>query len=189
MSQITKKALEDALRHFLTLKPLNKITISDLTDYCGVSRMTFYYHFEDIYDLLIWCGRESIRKNLDLDDLQADWKEGLLRIFQVAQADRVIILNVYRVMGREQLERYLAPPLHRIVSHIVDEEAKVCPVSEEDKAFIIRCYNYIFIGLILDWIQGGMTEDPAHIIKRVDTLLGGSVSLALSQFASRPPAL
>lgn len=99
------------------------------------------------------------------------------------------MLNVYRVMGREQLERYLAPPLHRIVSHIVDEEAKACPVSEEDKAFIIRCYNYIFIGLILDWIQGGMTEDPAHIIKRVDTLLGGSVSLALSQFASRPPAL
>ena len=53
MSQITKQALGDALRHFLAQKPLNKITISDLTDHCGISRMTFYYHFEDIYDLVI----------------------------------------------------------------------------------------------------------------------------------------
>lgn len=74
MSQITKKALEDALRHFLTLKPLNKITISDLTDYCGVSRMTFYYHFEDIYDLVSWCCGESIKKSLDTENLRETWQ-------------------------------------------------------------------------------------------------------------------
>lgn len=48
MSQITKYALENSLKNLLLQKPLDKITISDITDDCGISRMTFYYHFKDI---------------------------------------------------------------------------------------------------------------------------------------------
>ena len=48
----TKQALEASLKHLLLQKPLDKITISDLTKDCGISRMAFYYHFKDIYDLV-----------------------------------------------------------------------------------------------------------------------------------------
>ena len=47
MSQMTKRALEASLKELLRHKPLDKITVSDLTDHCGVNRMTFYYHFKD----------------------------------------------------------------------------------------------------------------------------------------------
>ena len=48
MQNLTKYALEDSLKKFLLKKPLDKITISDLTSDCGISRMAFYYHFRDI---------------------------------------------------------------------------------------------------------------------------------------------
>lgn len=54
MSQFTKRALEDSLKHLLLQKPLNKITINDIAEDCGINRMTFYYHFKDIYDLVEW---------------------------------------------------------------------------------------------------------------------------------------
>ena len=41
MSQMTKRALEASLKELLRHKPLDKITVSDLTDHCGVNRMTF----------------------------------------------------------------------------------------------------------------------------------------------------
>lgn len=44
MSNITKLALEDALKKQLMKKPLDKITIKDLTEELGISRMSFYYH-------------------------------------------------------------------------------------------------------------------------------------------------
>lgn len=47
----TKIALEASLMKLLLSKPIDKITINDLTVDCGISRMTFYYHFKDIYDL------------------------------------------------------------------------------------------------------------------------------------------
>ena len=52
MTNDTKYALEASLKKFLLKKPIDKITIRDLTDDCGISRMAFYYHFKDIYDLV-----------------------------------------------------------------------------------------------------------------------------------------
>ena len=52
MSQITKRALEQSLKNLLLKKPLTKITINDIAEDCGINRMTFYYHFKDIYDLV-----------------------------------------------------------------------------------------------------------------------------------------
>lgn len=54
MSNTTKRALEASLKKLLLQKPLDKITIQDLTTDCGISRMAFYYHFKDIYDLVEW---------------------------------------------------------------------------------------------------------------------------------------
>lgn len=45
MSQITKRALEQSLKNLLLKKPLNKITISDITEDCGINRMTFLLSF------------------------------------------------------------------------------------------------------------------------------------------------
>ena len=54
MPNTTKYALEESLKRLLLHKPLDKITIQDLTADCGISRMSFYYHFKDIYDLVEW---------------------------------------------------------------------------------------------------------------------------------------
>ena len=43
MSQVTKRALEQSLKNLLLKKPLTKITVGDITDDCGINRMTFYY--------------------------------------------------------------------------------------------------------------------------------------------------
>ena len=47
MPNTTKQALEESLKHMLLKKPLDKITIRDITEDCGISRMAFYYHFKD----------------------------------------------------------------------------------------------------------------------------------------------
>ena len=64
MSQTTKRALEASLKKLLLQKPLNKITINDITEDCGVNRMTFYYHFKDIYDLVDWDHGRRCRQGI-----------------------------------------------------------------------------------------------------------------------------
>ena len=62
MPNTTKQALEESLKHMLLKKPLDKITIRDITEDCGISRMAFYYHFQDIYDLVEWACAEDVAR-------------------------------------------------------------------------------------------------------------------------------
>ena len=80
MSQMTKRALEASLKELLRHKPLDKITVSDLTDHCGVNRMTFYYHFKDIYDLVEWCCEEDAARALAGQKTYDTWQQGFLQI-------------------------------------------------------------------------------------------------------------
>lgn len=186
MSQVTKRALENALKHFLSQKPLNKVTISDLTEYCGISRMTFYYHFDDIYDLVTWCCEENIRRAWEGKNLRDTWQDGFCSIFEMALRDRDFLLNVYRVIGRDQAQKYIMPYIQQVITQIVDTESAPDTVSPADRQFVADCYNYIFSGILLDWVQGGMREEPERIVERTDTLLRGSCAQALARFSHRP---
>ena len=68
MSNITKHALAESLKKLLLKKPLNKITINDLTTDCGISRMAFYYHFKDKYDLINWIFYTEFVSNIHLEE-------------------------------------------------------------------------------------------------------------------------
>ena len=79
MSQVTKRALEASLKNLLLQKPLNKITINDIADDCGINRMTFYYHFKDIYDLVEWSCQEDAGHALAGKKTYETWQQGLCR--------------------------------------------------------------------------------------------------------------
>ena len=52
MSSFTRKAIIEAFVKLLNERPLNKITIKDIVEECGINRNTFYYHFRDVPDLI-----------------------------------------------------------------------------------------------------------------------------------------
>ena len=52
MPSFTKKAIMDSFLHLVEKKPLDKITVRDIVDDCGINRNTFYYYFQDIYAVL-----------------------------------------------------------------------------------------------------------------------------------------
>mgnify|MGYP004696447651 FL=1 len=182
MSQVTKRALEQSLKNLLLKKPLTKITVGDITEDCGINRMTFYYHFKDIYDLVEWSCMEDARRALEEKKTYDTWQEGLLQIFEAVLENRPFIMNVYRCVHREQVERYLKPPVDKLVLGVINEEPDAARVRDEDKAFIARVYSYIFVGLMLDWVKDDMKADPKDIVERLTTLIRGSVAEALKRF-------
>ena len=94
MSQVTKRALEASLKKLLLERPLDKITVTDIAEDCGINRMTFYYHFRDIYDLVEWACQEDARRILDGKRTYTTWQEGFRRILDGLIDNRPFILNV-----------------------------------------------------------------------------------------------
>lgn len=186
MSQITKRALEESLKHLLLQKPLNKITINDIAEDCGINRMTFYYHFKDIYDLIEWSCLEDAQKALAGKKTYDTWQEGFLHIFEAVRENRPFVMNVYRSVSREQIENYLFSLTYDLLLGVVNEQAEGMSVRDEDKAFIANVYKYAFVGLMLEWIKGDMKEEPKRIIDRLTLVIHGSVRNALERFRADP---
>ena len=171
MSQVTKRALEASLKNLLLQKPLSKITISDITEDCGINRMTFYYHFKDIYDLVEWSCQEDASKALAGNKTYETWQQGFLQLFKAVQDNKPFIMNVYHSVSREQVENYLYKVTYDLLEGVVEEQARGMSVREEDKAFIATVYKYAFVGLMLDWIKGDMKGDPAVVRTMVENAL------------------
>lgn len=81
----TKENISDALKRLLQKKSLTKVTIADIARECGVTRMTFYYHFTDIYDLLLWICENDRRAALEDIADAGQWQEGLLSLLETAR--------------------------------------------------------------------------------------------------------
>ena len=158
MNNITKNALEESLKKFLLQKPLDKITISDLTTDCGISRMAFYYHFKDIYDT---------------------WQEGFAQIFEAVLENKPFILNVYRSVSRERVENYLYALTYELIEGVVEEQSENLMVTEEQKKFIANFYKYSFVGVMLDWIKRGMKESPEEMAGLITVTMHGNVGNSL----------
>ena len=184
VSQTTKRALEASLKKLLLQKPLNKITINDITEDCGVNRMTFYYHFKDIYDLVDWIMVEDATKVLESRKSFDTWTEAFLDILQQIQDNKVLVLNVYRSVGREQVEQYLYKMLDPMLKGFADRECRDITVQDADKQFVVDFYKYALVGVMLEWVRRDMKTDPAVIVERMGRMLQGDMRRALCRLAS-----
>ena len=187
MSQVTKRAIEQSLKNLLLKKPLTKITINDLAEDCGINRMTFYYHFKDIYDLVEWVCLEDARRALEEKKTYDTWQQGFVQIFEAVQENKPFILNVYRSISREQVENYLYQITYQLLEDVVEEQAADMSVRPEDKAFIATLYKYMFVGLMLDWVKNDMKGDPHLMVDRLAQVIHGSVRVALERLRTDKP--
>ena len=182
MANTTKFALEASLKKLLQHKKLDKITINDLVSDCGISRMSFYYHFKDIYDLVEWICVEDGKRVLQDKKTYDTWQEGMSQIFEAVLENRSFILNVYSVVSRDKIESYLYKLTYSLISDVVEEICKGIAIQEEDKVFIAEFYKYGFVGVMLDWIARGMKDDYRVIVEKMSITLHGNIANSIHNF-------
>ena len=159
----TKQALANALKQLLQKKQITKITINDIAEACGISRMTFYYHFKDIYDLADWTLQETLHTAIADNRTHDNWQQGFLNLLDVLKAHQPLILNVYRAIDREQVERYMRREVEALLLPVVEEQAAGLQISEKGKHMVAIFYTYAFMGIILEWIQRNMQASPQEV--------------------------
>lgn len=182
MSQTTKRALAASLKKLLSKKPLDKITVIDIIEDCEVNRQTFYYHFKDIYDLIEWMLVDEATRALDGKKTYSTWQQGFYQIFEAVLDNKALITNAYNSISREQVEQYLYRLTYDLLIGVIEEKAAGMHVRDEDKKFIADFYKFAFVGLVLDWIRGGMKEDPGEIIERLSLFIHGDITRALNKY-------
>ena len=83
MASNTKFAIIQAYAELMTRKNADKVTVKDVVEACGITRQTFYYHFQDLLDVIEWGLQRRADEALH-QGMQADSLEEALYIFLTA---------------------------------------------------------------------------------------------------------
>ena len=188
MSTNTKNAMKESLKKIIQKKPLNKITISDITSDCNISRMTFYYHFKDIYDLVEWCVLSDAKATSEGNIMCDTWENELKTIFKIARLNKPFYMSLLRSMDRELVERYVFRYAVKVSARIINENSQILPGEEENKARLAEYYAHALTGVVVCWAMGGMQENPEYIVDYISILFGGGIAdtiKAMSPYAKK----
>lgn len=168
-SENTKHELAAALKQCMTQKPLDKISIREITDLCGLRRETFYYHFSDIYDLLKWMFEEEALVLLRQHEGPQLWQEGLLQLFHYIQDNRAFCLCALRSMGHSDLKRLFQDDIRAIVQRTLDHLSQEtgCPTD----SLVTQFYAIALVGTVENWLLGELPYTPEELIQFTDTML------------------
>ena len=187
MTRFTERAIMDAFFELLVEKPLDKVTVADIAQRCGINRNTFYYHYHDVYDLLESLIDSELRKVMEAsggaDDLT--WVSFIEAGTHFLSEHRAFVFHIYESSHHEILERYVDEVAALTVSRYIDRQAEGLAVDPSDRADIVTFGTIVLEGLLNRWISDGMKDDAAQYVTTLSRLFEGSFRQALERSAAR----
>ncbi len=184
MADFTKKAIRDSFLNLLSEKPLKQISVRDIVDKCGINRNTFYYHFQDIPQLLESIISEDADR-LILDHPSIDSMEECLdAIIDFSLKNKTVVLHIYRSINRDIFEQYQWRVCDRVVTKYIDGLLDGRTISPEDRKFIISYVKCVSFGLVIGWLDGGMEDEIHKFAHRICQLKLGNLSELIDRCVS-----
>lgn len=191
MSQFTKKAIMDSFVELAQSIPMDKITIKQVSDNCGINRNTFYYYYQDLYALkeeIIYVKAQKLFVNMEFSSPES-WKSNLRIVGAYARKNEVFIRNLFNSMGRDAFGDYIVDVVSKMAYQNIDNlyETKVAPtgkkVSEKEKKRLAYFFSKIFAETTVEWIRGKSSDDPVDTLEHGIEMLDGVVELMLTNIA------
>lgn len=176
---MTKKAMAASLKKFMKVKPLDKITVSEIVEDCGVNRKTFYYHFTDIYALVKWMFEEEAIDVVKKFDVIIDYNDAMRFIMNYVDENKYICNCAINSLGRDELKRFFQNDFCSITRNIVDQLSEGMVVPEDYKEFLVKFYTDALAALLIDWIQNKEDIDREKVIKYFSITLYSAIKQAL----------
>lgn len=175
-SEQTRHALAQALKTLMAQKPLEKITIHDITELCGIRRQNFYYHFEDVYDLMHWMFEEEAVSLLREHEGTELWQEGMLQLYRYIEANRAVCLCALRSLGRNSLKRFFERDIYAIIHRTVEQIGTEVGAlghgsADEDAEMMTHYYVVAAAGMMESWLVGEIQKTPEEIIAFMDRVI------------------
>lgn len=184
----TKLLLAQSLMELMETTPLERISVNDIVDQAGVGRNTFYYHFEDKFDLVNWYFQSGITQFLVEHGHYSNWPELLWDMESYFRENKVFYTNALAYTGQNCLMDYI---FHFASDLFAQRMALSNPrASEREQRFAGDFLAGALMGILIPWLRGGMRgpglSDTYDCLR---TLCTGSIMQILGyDLSDEPPA-
>lgn len=144
-----------------------RITVKDIVDECQITRQTFYYHFEDVFDLLDWVVRQDMNALLE-KNLKAEPEEALKQFFLFALERRPLFQNGMNLGYYDAVKRIMIENLHDFVTGYVD--GMHMSIQGVNRELALTYHTAAIFGAVSTYREG---DDLDKVVHQTFLLLSG----------------
>lgn len=183
----TKKMLSESLKKLLEKKSFTHITVREITESCKLNRNTFYYHFEDVNDLLKWTLEQEAINIVKNFDLMLDYEEALGFALNYIKGNDKMLGNICNSIGRNELKRFFCNDFHEITASFINKAEQQANLSVPDsfKEFLCQFYTEALAGMILEAIINPALRDSQTLIPYTSGIIKNSLPHILSAYDTK----
>jgi probable dihydroxyacetone kinase regulator len=184
MKQRAKAAIISSFKDLLAKQSIDKVTVKEICEKCGVNRQTFYYYFEDIMDIFKYVIFKELSEDIANNRTFETWEGGFLATMHYLKKNSKMILHIYNSSYWPEANVYFSSLSNRLLSDVVDEciDTSGSKLTNKNISFIINFYRHVFNGLMIDWVNEGMKDDPETILEKLLMMITGSIPRSVSAF-------
>ena len=145
-----------------------------------MTRNTFYYHFQDIYDLCSWifvAEAEDIVSRCRHEDQKLG--QLLLEGLEYLYEHRKMIHHVYDSINRDDLAVYLRQVIDRYAKELIDPYVQGTSISTAARDLAAEFYQNAFLARVLQWIADDMDMSPDRLAYMCECMFNGTIKGAL----------
>lgn len=182
MAKFTRQAIMYSLLKLLQEKSIDKITVKDICELCEINRNTFYYYYNDIYQVIEELIKIETEKSLKEDQKYESFYEDFLKKYHLILEHKKAVYNLYNSKNRYLILKYFQDITEDFVEKYVLKEVKGKNLLPEDIKFIIDFYSSSMIGNTLRWMQKGMQEKQEQLIYKLSVSYQATIKVLIAQF-------
>lgn len=177
-SSETKIKMANALKEEVRLKAFSKITVGDIIALCGINRNTFYYHFENMYDLLYWTYEQEIQNIVNsFQAANAQISQAMNFILSYIDNNITLCQTAYESLGEQELKNMYERDLKVFLMHTIDFicQSKNFTITEDFKSFLVFNFTAMLSNQIAWYIKYNSELDKLKFFDYIQTSLFSSL--------------
>lgn len=178
MAGVTKKAIAEAFLQAAQQKPIDKVTVKDVVGICGITRQTFYYHFQDLLEVLEWLMAQRVESLLAETLAAKTPKEAIRVMLSTIEGKPDFVVQLMASRKREEAERIFFDAARTYFAELLrrsDSQPQIRYASDLETA--LTFYSSAIVGVLIDaaanraWISicsltsccGSLAASSCHI--------------------------
>ena len=177
-SNITKRALANALKELMQTVPFAKISVADICEKCDMNRKSFYYHFQDKYELMNWIFDMEFIEFIKQGDADQSIEE-MTALFRILYDNRTFYRNALSVQGQNSLSEHI----REIALPILQSRMKEALSEDEDSGFYVEFFLDALLGAIVHWIKDENCEPPEKFIPHFFSCILSTAKYILKKYS------
>ena len=187
MANFTKQAIKAAFLELLDEKPLNKISVRDIVERCGINRNSFYYHFQDIPSLLGEIVTEQTDALIRQYPSISSVEECFSVAFHTARENRRAVMHIFNSANRDMFLQDTLRLCEYVVSTYISTVFSGENIGVDDRRVVVQFMKCQLFGVWIDWVSGGMKEESLADLQRMVQLCRGVPELIVSHSSRQEP--